>query len=88
MGKALLCTSNTTGLFTYWNCYGIRDCVDGTSNTVAFAEGRVGDATNPLPSHRNNAITGVTAAATAEAFDASALGWQNVIVPVHQTHVQ
>ncbi len=75
------CTSNTTGLFTYWNCYGIRDCLDGTSNTVAFAEGLVGDATNPLPSHRNNAIMGVTAAATAEAFDASALSWQNVIVP-------
>ena len=32
------CASNSTGLFTYWNCYGIRDCTDGTSNTIAFAE--------------------------------------------------
>jgi prepilin-type N-terminal cleavage/methylation domain-containing protein/prepilin-type processing-associated H-X9-DG protein len=78
------CTSNSTGLFTYWNCYGIRDCTDGSSNTVAFAEGLVGDATNPLPGHRNNSITGVTGAVAAEAFDASALSWQNVIVPALQ----
>jgi prepilin-type N-terminal cleavage/methylation domain-containing protein/prepilin-type processing-associated H-X9-DG protein len=75
------CSSNSTGLFTYWNCYGLRDISDGSSNTVAFAEGLVGDATNPLPTHRNNAITGVTAAAPAEAFDASALNYQTVLVP-------
>jgi prepilin-type N-terminal cleavage/methylation domain-containing protein/prepilin-type processing-associated H-X9-DG protein len=75
------CASNTTGLFTYWNCYGIRDCTDGTSNTIAFAESLVGDPTNALPTHRNNAITGVTGAATAEVFDASAVSYQNVIVP-------
>jgi prepilin-type processing-associated H-X9-DG protein len=41
----------------------------------------VGDATNALPTHRNNAITGVTSAAGAEAFDASAVSYQNVILP-------
>jgi prepilin-type processing-associated H-X9-DG protein len=80
-GGGTQCQSNSSGLFTYWNCYGIRDCTDGTSNTIAFAEGLVGDATNPIPAHRNNSITGVTAAAPAEANDASALSWQNVIVP-------
>jgi prepilin-type N-terminal cleavage/methylation domain-containing protein/prepilin-type processing-associated H-X9-DG protein len=36
-------TSGSNGLFTFWRSYGIRDCVDGTSNTVAFSEGLVGD---------------------------------------------
>jgi prepilin-type N-terminal cleavage/methylation domain-containing protein/prepilin-type processing-associated H-X9-DG protein len=75
------CSSNTTGLFTYWNCYGIRDCSDGTSNTIAFAESLVGDPQNVLVTHRNNSITGVTAAATAEVADASAVSYQNIILP-------
>jgi prepilin-type N-terminal cleavage/methylation domain-containing protein/prepilin-type processing-associated H-X9-DG protein len=75
------CASNTTGLFTYWNCYGIRDCTDGTSNVVAFAESLVGDPSNVLTTHRNNAVTNVTAAANAEAFDASSLSYQNIILP-------
>jgi len=78
------CTSNTTGLFTYWNCYGIRDCTDGTSNTVAFAEGLVGDPLSPIPGHRNNSITGVTGASVAVAYDASTLNWQTQIVPALQ----
>jgi prepilin-type N-terminal cleavage/methylation domain-containing protein/prepilin-type processing-associated H-X9-DG protein len=78
------CASNTTGLFTCWNCYGIRDVTDGTSNTVAFAESLVGDATNVLPTHRNNSVMGVTGAAAVEAFDASALNWQTVIMPAIQ----
>jgi len=75
------CSSNSTGLFTYWNCYGIRDCTDGSSNTVAFAESLVGDPSNVLASHRNNGVTGVTTASGAEAHDASALSYQGVIIP-------
>ena len=37
---------STTGLFSYSACYGIRDCIDGTSNTVAASEVLVGDPTN------------------------------------------
>jgi prepilin-type N-terminal cleavage/methylation domain-containing protein/prepilin-type processing-associated H-X9-DG protein len=75
------CFPTSTGLFAYWYCYGIRDCTDGTSNTVAFAESLVGDAANPVVSHRNNAITGVTISANAEVPDASAVNYQNVLVP-------
>jgi prepilin-type N-terminal cleavage/methylation domain-containing protein/prepilin-type processing-associated H-X9-DG protein len=75
------CSSNSTGLFTYWNCYGIRDCGDGTSNTVAFAESLVGDPSNVVASHVNNGVSGVTAAASAEAHDASTLSYQGIIVP-------
>ena len=41
----------------------------------------VGDPSNVVPTHRNNGVTGVTAAAAAEAFDASSLSYQNVILP-------
>ena len=33
---------DTTGLFAFYIAHGIRDCSDGTSNTVAFAEGIAG----------------------------------------------
>ena len=33
----------STGLFTQWAVYGIRDCTDGTSNTVAFSEALTGN---------------------------------------------
>jgi prepilin-type N-terminal cleavage/methylation domain-containing protein/prepilin-type processing-associated H-X9-DG protein len=29
---------HTPGMFAVWTCYGIRDCTDGSSNTIAFAE--------------------------------------------------
>ena len=29
---------HTSGMFAVWTSYGIRDCTDGTSNTIAFAE--------------------------------------------------
>jgi prepilin-type N-terminal cleavage/methylation domain-containing protein/prepilin-type processing-associated H-X9-DG protein len=35
----------TTGLFAFQQSYGIRDCTDGTSNTVAFSEAVVGAST-------------------------------------------
>ena len=36
-------TTYSTGLFTYWYSYGVRDCTDGVSNTIAFSEALVGD---------------------------------------------
>ncbi|SIO62917.1 prepilin-type N-terminal cleavage/methylation domain-containing protein/prepilin-type processing-associated H-X9-DG domain-containing protein [Singulisphaera sp. GP187] len=33
----------TNGIFTVDLCYGIRDCLDGTSNTIAFGEQMGGD---------------------------------------------
>jgi prepilin-type N-terminal cleavage/methylation domain-containing protein/prepilin-type processing-associated H-X9-DG protein len=38
-------TQGSTGLFWYYRSYGIRDVIDGTSNTVAFSEALVGAAT-------------------------------------------
>jgi prepilin-type N-terminal cleavage/methylation domain-containing protein/prepilin-type processing-associated H-X9-DG protein len=32
----------TPGMFAVWTCYGLRDCTDGSSNTIAFAEGLTG----------------------------------------------
>jgi prepilin-type N-terminal cleavage/methylation domain-containing protein/prepilin-type processing-associated H-X9-DG protein len=36
-------STDTTGLFTIWKSYGIRDATDGTSNTMAAAEALVGN---------------------------------------------
>jgi prepilin-type N-terminal cleavage/methylation domain-containing protein/prepilin-type processing-associated H-X9-DG protein len=66
----------STGLFCYWLSFGIRDCTDGTSNTVAFAESLTGTATNNfaiLAATNNNSVVGVTAAASGEVPDASAV---------------
>lgn len=56
----------STGLFSQWLAYGIRDCTDGTSNTIAYSEGLAGDGngsayggsmSNPNPStYRGNFI--------------------------------
>ena len=42
---------NTPGMFAVFTSYGIRDCTDGTSNTIAFAEALTG---------RANAVSGNT----------------------------
>jgi prepilin-type N-terminal cleavage/methylation domain-containing protein/prepilin-type processing-associated H-X9-DG protein len=34
----------TPGMFAVWTSYGVRDCTDGTSNTIAFAESLTGRA--------------------------------------------
>jgi prepilin-type processing-associated H-X9-DG protein len=75
------CLPGSTGMFAYWICFGLRDCLDGSSNTVAFAESLVGDPVGVNILHRNNAVTGVTGAAGAEAYDVSALNYQTVVVP-------
>ena len=43
-GNALTVTSisPTSGMFAFRISYGIRDCTDGTSNTIAFSEGLCG----------------------------------------------
>ena len=47
---------SSTGLFSYTVCYGIRDCTDGSSNTIAFAEHLVGG--NAPVKDRRNGING------------------------------
>jgi len=79
----------STGLFVYWVSFGIRDCTDGTSNTIAYAESLTGTNTNDftrLNNTNNNSVVGVTAAAFAEVADASAgNNYQKIILPALQT---
>jgi prepilin-type N-terminal cleavage/methylation domain-containing protein/prepilin-type processing-associated H-X9-DG protein len=77
----------STGLFCYWLSFGIRDCTDGTSNTIAYAECLTGTNSNNfaiLAGTNNNSVVGVTAAASGEVADASAVSYQNGIVPAFQ----
>ena len=60
-----------TGLFCYWISYGIADCTDGTSNTVAYSESLVGDSGAAINTHSNNSVTGVGGAAFMEWIDIS-----------------
>jgi len=59
---------SSTGLFTRHIPYGLRDCIDGSSQTIAFSEGLVG---NPEASntHRENAVTGVSPPAGYQQFN-------------------
>jgi prepilin-type processing-associated H-X9-DG protein len=50
----------TTGLFGYQNCKSIAAVLDGTSNTVAFAEGVIDPSYPPVLNQRFNGMTGVT----------------------------
>jgi prepilin-type N-terminal cleavage/methylation domain-containing protein/prepilin-type processing-associated H-X9-DG protein len=62
--------SGSTGMFTYWQSYGIPSITDGLSNTVAFSEGLVGD--NSTNWTRAAGVASLTALpATAEIYDAS-----------------
>jgi prepilin-type N-terminal cleavage/methylation domain-containing protein/prepilin-type processing-associated H-X9-DG protein len=40
--KVIFSSGGSPGLFCFYGCYGVSDCTDGTSNTVAFAEVRNG----------------------------------------------
>jgi prepilin-type N-terminal cleavage/methylation domain-containing protein/prepilin-type processing-associated H-X9-DG protein len=59
--------SGSSGMFCFGIPYGIRDCVDGTSNTVAYSEWVVGDGRgwyygrqNPPSVYRGNILVGGT----------------------------
>jgi prepilin-type N-terminal cleavage/methylation domain-containing protein/prepilin-type processing-associated H-X9-DG protein len=54
----------STGIFTWQMSYGIRDVIDGTSNTIAFAECQVGNQSYKLGDKRTG-MTGVTGVPTA-----------------------
>jgi prepilin-type N-terminal cleavage/methylation domain-containing protein/prepilin-type processing-associated H-X9-DG protein len=54
----------STGLFTMQRPYGIRDAVDGTTNTIAFAEAVVGNQ-SLQPRQRHIGMTGVGSMGTA-----------------------
>jgi len=68
------CQAYSTGMFCYWVSYGLRDCTDGSSQTIAYSESLVGDPSNSVSaSRRNNSVTGVGNAAAADVPDASSL---------------
>jgi prepilin-type N-terminal cleavage/methylation domain-containing protein/prepilin-type processing-associated H-X9-DG protein len=50
--------TGSTGVFTYFLAYGIRDIADGTSNTVAYAESLTGSP-NGGSGYRGNSTQGV-----------------------------
>jgi prepilin-type N-terminal cleavage/methylation domain-containing protein/prepilin-type processing-associated H-X9-DG protein len=62
---------DSTGIFTWQSSYRLADVTDGTSNTVAFAEGMVGN--QSLQTNQNRiGMTGVAIPAAAILFDATA----------------
>ena len=71
---------NTSGLFAYNGiCYGLRDCTDGSSQTVAFSEQLVG-ATQVINTKRQTGVTNVGLNANAQVYDAStANDYPNVV---------
>jgi prepilin-type N-terminal cleavage/methylation domain-containing protein len=63
----------TTGLFAYQTCKSIANVLDGTSNTVAFAEAAIDPSYPPVLGQRFNGMTNVVGIpAAAVAYDASA----------------
>jgi prepilin-type N-terminal cleavage/methylation domain-containing protein/prepilin-type processing-associated H-X9-DG protein len=62
----------STGMFTFQRVYGVRDCLDGTSNTVAYSESLVGPQNNRA-NQKGTGVTGVSGATTGMAMDANSL---------------
>ncbi len=61
-------SGGSSGMFYYATSYGLRDATDGSSNTVAFSEGLVGDANATVPKPR---VTGVNINGGYSVIDAS-----------------
>ena len=67
MGTTAQSNPNTvTGLFSNQLTYGIRDALDGSSNTVAFSEKLAG--ANGRLNYRGNGVNGTSAAGAFDAF--------------------
>jgi len=62
----------SNGLFTFQRVYGIRDCIDGSSNTIAYSESLVGPASNKAR-QKGIGVTNVSGASSAMAMDAYSL---------------
>ena len=65
----------TTGVYSYTNSYGLRDMLDGSSNTIAFGEALVGDPSN-VPSKRSNGVMSVAGVVGYADVENSGLLWQ------------
>jgi prepilin-type N-terminal cleavage/methylation domain-containing protein/prepilin-type processing-associated H-X9-DG protein len=51
--------TTSTGLFANTTCYGIRDCLDGSTNTIAFSESLAGNSASTTP-YRGDGMCNVT----------------------------
>jgi prepilin-type N-terminal cleavage/methylation domain-containing protein/prepilin-type processing-associated H-X9-DG protein len=67
----LCVTAGSTGMFAYFTSYGLNDAVDGSSNTIAFAEALVGRAN--VYNYAGNGFTGVSDPQGDVVYDASAI---------------
>jgi prepilin-type N-terminal cleavage/methylation domain-containing protein/prepilin-type processing-associated H-X9-DG protein len=65
-------TNGSTGLFWYYRSYGLRDVIDGSSNTIAFSEALVGGP-SASRAYRGTAVMSVGGAKASQMLD----GWQN-----------
>src|SRR5262249_29323760 len=63
-------STESTGMFTFQAVYGIRDALDGTSNTIAYSEGVVNPSTSGK-GVRNIGVNGVAMAAGARVLNVS-----------------
>jgi prepilin-type N-terminal cleavage/methylation domain-containing protein/prepilin-type processing-associated H-X9-DG protein len=66
--------SGSTGLFYYYVVYGIQNIIDGTSNTIAFSEGLVGNTGlqfSGTNNYRGSSVMNVPSILPANLFDAN-----------------
>ena len=72
MVTATMTKTGCTGLFPYFMSYGVADCTDGTSNTIAFSEA-LGQ-NSQIPTYRGNSTRGVgDSSPTSYVYDASTI---------------
>ena len=72
MATATMTKTGSSGTFAYYMSYGVRDMLDGTSNTIAFSESLAGD--NNKPTYRGNS--------TRDASDPGAYVYNIQTIPV------